>query len=75
MPPGPSTGNVIEIEIVSAETSKQSFVDEVTLASEVPVTEPSSSVAVVQPLIHLEEEPVATNAKEEPEAAVNPSAI
>ena len=56
-------------------------VDEVTvapdpfIASEVPISKPSSSVAVVQPLINLEEEPVATDAEKELEAAVNPSTV
>ena len=55
--------------------------DEVTATSdpsidpEVPVTEPSLSVAVVQSLINLEKEPVATDAEEEPEFAADPSAI
>ena len=73
-----------EIKIVSTETSEQLSmveVDEMTVApnpsisSEVPASEPSSSVTVVQSLINLEEERTATDAEEEPEAAVNPSVI
>ena len=45
------------------------------IAPEVHVNEPSSSVAVVQPLINLEEEPVSTNAEEELEAAANLTAV
>ena len=70
-----STRNMVEIEISSIETFEQPSVvevDEVTTAHdpsivpEVPVTEPSSSVAAVQPLINLEEGPIATDAEEEP---------
>ena len=56
MPFGPSAENAAEIEIVSTETFEQSSmvkVDEVTaapnpsIAFEVPISEPSSSVAVI----------------------------
>ena len=40
-----------------------------------PISEPSSRVVAVQPLINLEEEPVATDVEEEPEAAVNPTIV
>ena len=74
----------VEIEMVSTETSEQLSVveaDEVTttldpsIDLEVPITEPSSSVVVIQPLINLEEEPIATDVEEELEATVNPSAV
>ena len=80
VPLDPSTRNSAEIEISLTETSGQSSmveVDKVTvapdlsIAPEVLVAEPNSSVAVVQPLINLKEEPVATNTKEEPKAAAN----
>ena len=45
------------------------------IASEDLVSESSSRVATVQPLINLEEEPIATDVEEEPEAAVNPIAV
>ena len=73
-----------QIGIVSTETSEQPYVVEAnkvtaipdpSIASKVPVSEPSSSVMVVQPLINLKEEPVVTNADEEPEVAVNPFVI
>ena len=66
------------------ETSKQSSVVEVgevttapdpSIAPEVPITEPSSSVTAIQLLIDLEEEPIATDTKEEPEAASKPSIV
>ena len=66
MPSDPSTSNATEIKISLAEPSKQPSVVEVgkvtttpdpSIALEVPVTEPSLSVVVVQPLINLEEEP------------------
>ena len=72
VPSDPLTRNVAEIEISPAETFEQPSmveVDELTatpdpsIAHEVLVTEPSSSVAAVQPLINL---------KEEPEIAANP---
>ena len=83
-PPSPLTENVAEIKIVPTETSEQPFVVEVdkvttttnpSIAFKVPVSEPSSSVAIVQLLINLEEEPVATDAEEEPETAANPTAV
>ena len=45
------------------------------IAPKVPITKPSSSVLAVQPLINLDEEPVATDVKEEPETTANPSTI
>ena len=75
VPSDPSTKNAAEIRISSAETSEQSSmvkVKEVTaapdpsFAHEVPITEPSSSVPAIQPLINLEEEP---------EAPANPSPV
>ena len=73
-----------EIEIVLTETSKQPSVvevDEVTITPDpsipfkVPISKPSLSVAVVQPVINLEEEPVAIDAKEELEAAAKPTTV
>ena len=73
-----------KIEIVLAEASVQppmDEVDEVTAAPDPPIAsedlarEPSSRVATVQPLINLEEEPVATDVEEEPEATVNPTTV
>ena len=84
VPSDPLTRYMEEIEILSVETSEQSFViemDEVTvapdppIAHEVPVTDPSSNVVVVQLLINLEEEPLATDVEEETEAAANYSAV
>ena len=78
VPLDPSTRYSVEIEISSDKTSRQSFVvevDEVTATSdlstafEVPVAEPNLSVAAVQPLINLEEKPIATDAEDEPQAA------
>ena len=78
IPPSPLTGNVIEIETVKA--SKQQPVVEVDkgtatpnphVSSEDPASEPSSRVAVVQSLINLEEEPVATDVEEGLEAAID----
>ena len=82
--PDPLTRNMIEIEIVLTEISEQPSVvevDEVTtaldpsIAYEVPVDEPSLSVTIFQPLINLEDEPMATDAEEEHGAAANPTAI
>ena len=81
-PPGPSIRNAAEIEMVQTEISKQPLVVEVdemtatsdpSIALEVPVIQPSLRVAAVQSLINLEEELVATDDEEEPEAAANPS--
>ena len=83
-PLGPSTGNAAEIEIVSAETSKQSSVvevDEMTSALDPsitfkdPASKPSLRVMTVQLLINLKEEPVATDTEEEPEATINPTVV
>ena len=83
IPPGPLTENAEEIEIVSVEASEQqptTEVDEGTVApnppitSEDPVSEPSSRVTDVRPLINLEEEPVATDV-EECEVTVDPTAL
>ena len=82
-PPSPLTGNAAEIEIVAVEASEQLpvvKVDEGTaapnppIASEDPVSELSSRDVPVQPLINLEEEPVATDVKES-EAAVDLTAV
>ena len=71
-------------ETVSAEAFEQLptvEVDEMTattdspIASEDPTSEPSSRVAVVQSLINLEEEPMATDVEEELETAVNPTIV
>ena len=45
------------------------------IASQDLASKPSSRVAVVQPLINLEEEPVAIDVKEESEAIINPIVI
>ena len=83
VPPGPLTENAEKIEIVSVEASEQQptvEVDEGTVApnppitSEDPVSEPSSRVTAVRPLINLEEEPVATDV-EECEVTVDPTAL
>ena len=81
VPFDPLTSNATEIEIFSVKTSKQMVVEvvEVTVAldpsitPQVPVTEPSLSVAVVQPLINLEKESVATDVDEKTEAGATPS--
>ena len=63
VPFNPSTRNVVKIEISSAKNSEHPSVVEVdeltvafdpSIAPEVPVTKPSSSVVAVQPLINLE---------------------
>ena len=66
---GPSIGNVAEIETLSAEASEWQPVVEVD-----PVGEPSSRVATIQPLINLEEEPIAIDV-EEADATVNPTIV
>ena len=83
--PGPSTENAAEIEIASTEAYERQQlaieVNEVTaapnpsIASEDPASELSSRVATIQQLINLEEEPVATDVEEEPEAAVDLTAV
>ena len=84
VPSDPSTSNVVEIEISLAKTSEEPSMVEVgevtttpypSILPKVSVTEPSSSFAAIQPLINLEEEPVATDVEEEPKAAANPSII
>ena len=78
----PLTRDSTEIKISPAETFEQSSeveVDEViaahdlSIAPKVPIAKPNYSVAAVQLLINLEEEPVATDTEEEPEATANSS--
>ena len=80
VPLDPLTRHSTEIEISSAETSEQLSVVEVvevtvtldlSIAPKVPVAKLNSSVAAVQPLINLEEELIATDVEEEPEATAN----
>ena len=42
------------------------------IASEDPVGELGSRVVAVQPLVNLEEEPIATDVAKEPEVTINP---
>ena len=60
--------SIVEMDVVTAALDPS-------IASEVPVSEPSSSVTIVQPLINLEEQLVATDAEEEPEATANPITV
>ena len=78
------TRDSAEIKISPAETSRQPSMVEVdeetttpdlSIAPKVPMAEPNSSVAAIQLLINLEEEPVAINTEEKPEATANSSAI
>ena len=82
--PGPSTKNAINIETILAEASEQLPVVEVgegtttpnpPITSEDPTNEPRLRIAAVQLLINLEEEPIVIDVDEEPEVAVNPTAI
>ena len=82
--PGLLTENAVEIETVPAEASEQQpavEVDEETIAPNPPLTfkDPASElslrVAAIQLLTNLEEEPVATDVEEEPEAAIDCTAV
>ena len=50
---------------------EEAAIPDPSITYEVLITEPSSSVTAVKPLINLEEEPVATDVEEEPKAAAN----
>ena len=68
----PLTRDLAEIEILLAETCEQPSVvkvDEVTVALDPSI---APEVPVTEPIINLEEEPVATDTEEEAEAAANP---
>ena len=83
-PPGLLTGKAAEIETVSAEASEQQPMIEVgeeTTTPNLPLTskdlasELSSSVVIVQLLINLKEEPVATDVEEELETVADLIAV
>ena len=57
------------------EVDKTTATPDISIALEVPVAEPNSSISAVSPLINLKEEPIATYAEEEPKASANSSVV